>query len=120
MSAMRKHKIVRFLFLAPFILAFFIFGFGWAVQHLWNWLMPVIFGLPAIGFGQAWGLMGLSWILLGGLRGFGGSARHSRGTCRGRWERWREMTPEQRAAVREAMGWRPDRPPADPAGGQEL
>jgi len=26
------------------------------VLVLWNWLCPVIFGLPTIGFLQAWGL----------------------------------------------------------------
>jgi len=30
---------------------------------LWNWLMPVIFGLPEITFFQAMGLMMLSSIL---------------------------------------------------------
>jgi len=29
---------------------------------LWNWLMPVIFGLPEIGFWQAFGLLILSNI----------------------------------------------------------
>lgn len=31
---------------------------------LWNWLMPVIFGLKTIGFLQAWGLIILSNIML--------------------------------------------------------
>ena len=26
------------------------------VWLLWNWLCPVLFGLPALGFLQAWGL----------------------------------------------------------------
>lgn len=30
---------------------------------LWNWLMPVIFGLKTITIFQAWGLMVLSGIL---------------------------------------------------------
>lgn len=30
---------------------------------LWNWLMPEIFGLKAITFWQAWGLVFLSGIL---------------------------------------------------------
>lgn len=33
------------------------------VMLLWNWLMPVLFKLPEIGFFQAWGLM----ILCGAL-----------------------------------------------------
>jgi hypothetical protein len=46
-------------------------GFGQAVLQLWNWLMPELFGLRPLRFWQAVGLMGLSWILFGGLRGFG-------------------------------------------------
>lgn len=33
---------------------------------LWNWLMPEIFGLKAITFWQAWGLVFLSGILFKG------------------------------------------------------
>lgn len=33
---------------------------GYIVVWLWNWLMPVIFHLPVIGFWQAWGLLILS------------------------------------------------------------
>lgn len=115
---MCRRRLVRFLLLAPLILFVFIFVFGEAVLHLWNWLMPALFGLPTITFGQAWGLLALSWILLGGLRGFGGPTRYGRG-CRGehweQWRRWREMTPEQRAALREALDRRPGPDPA-PAG----
>lgn len=35
---------------------------GLPTMWLWNWLMPVIFGLPAIGFWQAVGLVFLSGI----------------------------------------------------------
>jgi len=101
---------IRLLLLAPIILLVFIVGFGEAVLRLWNWLMPALFGLPSITFGQAWGLMLLSWILLGGFRGFGGPARswrYGRGEHWQRWRRWHEMTPEQRAALREALDRRP-------------
>lgn len=39
------------------------FIFGWIVMLLWNWLMPVIFGLPTITFWQAWGLVVLVHLL---------------------------------------------------------
>jgi hypothetical protein len=39
------------------------FLLGWIVMLLWNWLMPTIFGLPAIGFWKAWGLVILAHIL---------------------------------------------------------
>jgi len=53
--------------------------------------MPTIFGLPHIGFWQALGLMGLSWILFGGLRGM---------RLPGPWGR---MSPETRARFRRGM-----------------
>lgn len=57
------------------VLAFlFAFLFGWAVMYLWNWLMPEMFGLPRIGYWQAWGLVLLSHILLKG--GWGGGGNH--------------------------------------------
>ncbi|HWQ57468.1 MAG TPA: hypothetical protein VN540_00485 [Clostridia bacterium] len=41
------------------------FLFGWLIQHLWNWLMPGVFGLKEIGFWQAVGLFVLARILFG-------------------------------------------------------
>ncbi len=37
--------------------------FGLIVMALWNWLMPEIFGLPLLGYWQAWGLVLLAHIL---------------------------------------------------------
>ena len=42
------------------VLAFLL---GLFVMLLWNWLMPAIFGLTAITYWQAWGLVLLSHIL---------------------------------------------------------
>ena len=49
-----------------FILFAFIIGFVIAlpIMWLWNWLMPVIFGLTVITYWQAWGLFVLSSLLL--------------------------------------------------------
>ncbi|MFZ0212173.1 MAG: hypothetical protein WBE20_05140 [Candidatus Acidiferrales bacterium] len=79
-----------------------IFVVGEAVYHLWNWLMPMLFHLPMITFWQAVGIMILSWLLFGGLRGAG---RYGSGH-RGRWQlrdkdRWEQMTPEERDKFRE-------------------
>ena len=73
---------------------------GFVVMHLWNWLMPTIFGLRAITFAQAIGLLVLSKLLLGGFH------RHSGG--RSGWkrhmkERWDKMTPEERERFRAGM-----------------
>jgi hypothetical protein len=37
--------------------------FGLFVMLLWNWLMPEIFGLRALSYWQAWGLVVLAHIL---------------------------------------------------------
>jgi len=70
---------------------------------LWNWLMPVLFGLKAIGFWQALGLIVLGKILFGGFRGGPGARRHWRARMA---ERWEHMTPEEREKFRAGMkGW---------------
>ena len=112
---MNRRWMIRLLFVAPLIFFIFVVGFGEAVLHLWNWLMPVLFGLPVITFWQAWGLMALSWILFGGFRGFGGPVRTSRHRMRERMQRWQEMTPEERAALRTALGRRCGERPTEPA-----
>ena len=62
-------------------------GFSWVVMYLWNWLLPtLITGVKEIGYVQALGVLVLSKILFGGLRGHG---------CHGRWNKNRQysMTP---------------------------
>jgi hypothetical protein len=78
---------------------------SFVVMSLWNWLMPALFGLKAIGFLQALGLIVLGKILFGGFRGgpFGGPRGHWR---RRMAERWEQMTPEEQAKFRDGMrGW---------------
>ena len=108
----------KWLFIAPLAIAGFLLfiALGGEIVHLlWNWLMPALFGWPAITFWQALGLMALCRILFGG---FGG-----RGFARGRHrmgERWDRMTPEERERfrhhLRERFGFRsPSAPNADNA-----
>jgi hypothetical protein len=81
--------------------------FGFAIMQLWNWLMPAIFGLKAITFVQALGLLVLSKILFGGFHRHGGG----RGWKRGQWDaRWAAMSEEEREKFRAGMrgrrcGW---------------
>ena len=44
-----------------FALSFIV---AWPVMLLWNWLCPVLFGLPVIGYWQAWGLNLLCGLLI--------------------------------------------------------
>ena len=59
--------------------------FALIVMLLWNWLMPDIFGLPAIDVWHAWGLLLLTHILFKSWGGrHWGPRRHRR---EGRFER---------------------------------
>jgi hypothetical protein len=60
--------------------------------------MPAIFGLPAISFWQALGLLVLSRVLFGGFGGWG------RGMHKSRFARgWKDLTPEERQRFSHAM-----------------
>lgn len=57
-----KNNIIDILgtLIAIVVVAFLL---GWFVMLLWNWLMPMIFGLMIINYWQAWGLLLLSGML---------------------------------------------------------
>jgi hypothetical protein len=83
--------ILRGLGIAALVVLAF-FAFGYVTMYLWNWLMPYLFHLPEITFGMAIGLIILSKILFGGMRGRGGHWGGGR-----YWKaRWNNMTPEER------------------------
>ena len=87
-------KVLVFVVLA-------VVAIGSAVMLLWNALLPELFGLPAIGFLQAVGLLVLARILLGGFRGrWGHGGRHGRARL---IERWENMSDEERAQFRAGM-----------------
>lgn len=78
---------------------------SFVVKELWNWLMPGLFGLRAITWAQALGLLVLSKLLLGGFHKHAGSGRGWKRDMMARWER---MSPEERERVRVGMdGWDP-------------
>jgi hypothetical protein len=84
----------------------FIFLGGKVVQLLWNWLMPMLFGLREVTFWQAVGILALSRILFGGF-GMGGGNRSRR------WDR--HMSAEERERLRSRMR---DRCGAEPSTGE--
>ena len=74
-----RNKYLKMLVFAPVGIAglvLFTFIVGEIVRRLWNWLLPSLFGLPAITFWQALGLLLLARILVGG---FGGRGSHDGG-----------------------------------------
>jgi hypothetical protein len=96
----------KWIWMAPLaILAIpvFITIGGELVMHLWNWLLPPLFGWRQITFWQAIGLLALCRILFGGLGGHG-QGRSGRPNFRSRMkERCEHMTPEERERFRQRM-----------------
>src|SRR5437773_7832604 len=102
---MRKRnmsKIPKWLFVAaPLGFALFIAIGGEVVMLLWNWLAPALFGLRHVTFWQAIGLLALCRILFGGF-GLGGGGSHDSSSRRRMYERWEQMTPEERERLRQS------------------
>ena len=98
-------------------MAVFIAIGGTVVMLLWNWLAPLLFGLPMITFWQSVGLLALGRILFGGIGRGGGCYRRcdSRGRIRERMdERWEKMTAEERERMRQGLYDRGETTPLDP------
>jgi hypothetical protein len=93
----------KLIWIAPLailgIVAFIVIG-GEVVMHLWNWLLPALFGWRQINFWQAIGLLALCRILFGGHGGRGWSRSNFRRRMAER--RW-QMTPEEREKWRQDM-----------------
>jgi len=92
--AKRIAKWIAISIAAIIAITIFIFLGGKIVQLLWNWLMPMLFGLREVTFWQAVGLLALSRILFGGF-GRGGGQRS---------RRWgRDISSEERERFRQRM-----------------
>ena len=93
----------KMFFMAPLailaMLLFMVIG-GEVVLHLWNWLLPPLFGWHLITFWQALGILVLCRILFGRIGGRGFYRSNFR---RRMGERWEHMTPEEREQFRQGM-----------------
>jgi hypothetical protein len=96
--------MILFAPLAILGMLLFVFAGGEIVLHLWNWLLPPLFGWRQVNFWQALGLLALCRILFGGF-GFHNSSRSSvRSRMRQRMEeRCENLTPEERERFRQRM-----------------
>jgi len=99
----------KWIFLGPLALLaipLFIWIGGELVMHLWNWLLPTLFGWRQITLWQAIGLLALCRILFGGWSGGGHGPRSNmrRRMAERMDERWEKMTPEEREKFRQS--WR--------------
>ena len=97
-----RPRLKKMIWIAPAAIvgiALFIAIGGEIVLHLWNWLLPPLFGWRMITFWQAVGLLALCRILFGGVSGRG----FHRSNRRRMAERWEHMTPEEREKFRQGM-----------------
>ena len=92
--------------LAPIALVAFMAIVGEVVMHLWNWLLPALFGWRLITFWQGLGLLALCRILFGGFRLHGPGRSNFRRRMNMK-ERCGRMTPEERERFRQGIreGW---------------
>lgn len=100
------------------ILLFLLIGaaMSYLVMTLWNWLMPVVFGLGIITFWQALGILLLAKLIFGfGRGGWGNHGGHWKHHGAPVWkekmeEKLKTMTPEEREKFREEWkrrcGWK--------------
>jgi hypothetical protein len=109
---MRRFWPLRVLKIAV-LMALALVAFGFISMHLWNYVMPAVFGLHAITFWQAVALLVLGRLIFGGF----GPHRGGMHWRQKMMERWEAMTPEERekfrAGMRHRCGHRGE--PASPA-----
>jgi len=98
----RTHPVLRglkffgFIILGALAAAGFAFVFGYFVMLLWNWLMPMIFGLTTITFWQAAGIVLLARLVFGGFKHGHDNHKPSR-TPRNRFfDQWKSENKERR------------------------
>lgn len=99
MPKKRLGKRMKLALIAPLAVAALAL-FPLVVRYLWNWLVPAVFGGPTVTYWQAFGLLILARILVGGLGGGHGDNKHGR---RRMMEQWEQMTPEEREAFRQGL-----------------
>jgi hypothetical protein len=97
---MKLRRILKFVLTVALFAPLLIAVLGFVVMRLWNWLTPTLFGWHLITFWQAVGILVLSKILFGGVRGGRGGRMHWRHRMKDRWE---QMTPEEREKFRQGM-----------------
>ena len=78
-----------------------LFAVTFAVFWLWNNVLVAVVPVKAVTYWQAMGLLILSRILLGGFKVGGPSGRPPMGGRSDHWrEKWRGMSDEERAAIK--------------------
>ncbi|MEO1514813.1 MAG: hypothetical protein AAFV95_07365 [Bacteroidota bacterium] len=97
----KKSKAAKFAFYALVAIGFVLLV-GGIVYFLWNAILPDLVGVRAIRYWEAVGLLVLFRILFGGFRSGALRNKYKRGKA---WkEKWRHMSDEERAQMKER--WR--------------
>jgi hypothetical protein len=109
MTSYRAQKILKAIVFVLVAAA----ALGFLVKGLWNALMPGLFGLHALTFWQALGLLLLTKLFFGGFRPRPGGPAPWKRRFR---ERWEQMSPEEREQFRQGIrcGRRPFGRPVEP------
>lgn len=102
---MRRFRFFKVLNIVVLV-AVAVTVFSFVTMHLWNWVMPAVFGLQTITWLQALALLVLGKILFGGIHRHGGGCRARKEWKHRMVERWMEMSPEEREKFRAGMGGR--------------
>jgi len=90
-SALRICRIIGVTIAGVALAVLMAFLFGFLVKILWNSLMPAIFGLPAITYWQAFGLIILAKLLFGSFGHHHDHKKHSdhiHHKVEDKWHRW--------------------------------
>lgn len=70
----RKWRFSPMMIIGPILgfvgIVLIAFLFGFAVQYLWNWIMPGIFSLREITYWEGFGIFILAKLIFGGHGGF--------------------------------------------------
>ena len=96
---MNDSRCGKFRYFIPLFILAALAGFTLAVFLLWNGVLANVIAVKHISYWQALGLLVLAKILFGG---FGGRKGPPFGRGRA-WRRWKAMTPEEQAKLREEM-----------------
>ncbi len=115
-------RLTKMIFMVPAAILgmlLFIFIGGELVLHLWNWLLPPLFGWRQVTFWQALGILALCRILFGGFGRHGSGRSNFRQRMKDRMKgRCGRMSPEERERFRQRMGEVFDVGPSTPSTGE--
>ena len=79
-----------------------VFVFSGVVMLLWNNILPAVLHVGMITFWQAMGILVLSKLLFGGMRGRRGMGAHYLWKKR-MFGKWQDMTPEEKEVLATRM-----------------